>query len=163
GCSSTGTLLADDSAAVPESAAPYAGMTGSCSRVVSTGADGSMIETSIVGVGGGGGTSFWVAGCVAGSTTARSCTRSAGTPAMGDRVGAGASGDGELTGFDRAGAVMLGDGALTGSTTGVAASAGVSRCIGVKGAGKLSMPGTWTGPRAMAAPKTSGGSWRMIS
>src|SRR5262249_4116228 len=150
-----------DSAAVPMSAAPCAGLIGSGGRVLSAGGDGSAIATSIVGVTGGGGTSFRVAECVA--PTALSCTGGAADPTMGDRVGAGASGDGELTRSERTGGVMLGDGALTGSTTGVAVNVGVSRCTGVKGAGKLSMPGTWTGPRAMAAPKTSGGSWRMIS
>jgi hypothetical protein len=126
---------------VPESAASYAGLIGSGGRVLSTRADGAAIETSIVGVTEGG-TSFRVAECGAGSPTARSCTGGAATPTTGDRVGAGADGDGELTDSDRTDAVMLGDGALAGSTTGVAASADVSRCIGVKGAGKLSMPGT---------------------
>src|SRR5262249_58388317 len=106
------------------------------------------IATSSVGVTGGGGTSFRVAGCVAPTTL--SCTGGAADPTMGDRVGAGESGDGELTRSERTGGVMLGDGALTGSTTGVAANVGVSRCTGVKGTGKVSIPRPVTGTPAMA-------------
>src|SRR3990172_520457 len=75
-------------------------------------------------------------------------------------IGSG-SGDGASSGMAGGSAGGARAAALAGSTT--SGSGGASHPRGLNGAGKLSIPGTSTGPRPIDTANTSGGSCRTIS